>query len=108
MVCRKNTRNPHNSVYLYEFRVTVRHPTNVRPLKSTCAPTYKHTYKFSENPRDPAITGYLRSINAIDSTWLDRMFLITTTAHFQPIGSVDTVHTFFLFGRCSRPIMSVW
>ncbi len=33
-------------------------------------------------------------INVTVSTWLDRMFLITTTAHFQPIGSVDTVHIF--------------
>lgn len=39
----------------------------------------------------------------IVSTWLDRMFLITTTAHFQPIGSVDTVHSFYLFDRCSQP-----
>ena len=30
------------------------------------------------------------------------MFLITTTAHFQPIGSVDTVHSFCLYGRYSQ------
>ena len=42
-------------------------------------------------------------INTTVSTWLDRMFLITTTAHFQPIGSVDTIHTFCLYGRCSQP-----
>jgi hypothetical protein len=47
-------------------------------------------------------------INTTVSTWLDWIFLITTIAHFQPIGSVDTVHSFCLFGRCSRPIMPVW
>ena len=41
-------------------------------------------------------------INTTVSTWLDWIFLITTTAHFQPIGSVDTVHSFCLFGRCSQ------
>jgi len=29
--------------------------------------------------------------------------LITTIAHFQPIGLVETVDSFCLFGRCSRP-----
>lgn len=42
------------------------------------------------------------------STWLVWIFLITTIAHFEPIGSVDTVHSFCLFGRCSRPNMPVW
>ena len=72
---RKNTRNHiqiHETkslfVYLYEFRVNVRHPTSVLPLKSTYEQTYKHTYKFIQNPRQHANTGYFRSINATHST----------------------------------------
>jgi len=30
--------------------------------------TYRHTYKINKNPRHTLNTGYLRSINAIDST----------------------------------------
>ena len=52
------------------------------------------------------VTPFLRKtrlpMNRWKTMWLDRMFLITTTAHFQPIGSVDTVHTFCLFGRYSQ------
>ena len=56
-------------------------------------------YFFSPEP--------LRIIRIIASTWLESMLLITTIAHYQPIGSVDTVHTFCLFGRCSRPFEPV-
>lgn len=49
----------------------------------------------------PPLTLYL--VQRLGAAQLDRMFLITTITDFQPIGSVDTVHSFYLFDRCSQP-----
>ena len=78
MVHRKNTRNYirlhetlHNSVYLYIIScicLAIPTPYRCSPLKVWSMQTYLHTYNFSENLRDPANTGYSRSINATDST----------------------------------------
>ena len=75
---------------------------------------YFHDFHTSDFCSQTSETLYLQAycytylftldINTIVSTWLDWIFLITTIAHFQPIGSVDTVDKICLFGRYSRQI----
>jgi len=67
--------------------------------------TYQRFWGFREYINSLSLN---QNINTTSSLWLGRMFLITTTAHFQPIGLVDTVHTFYLYGRCSRQNTLVW
>lgn len=58
----------YNSSTFTRITYTPRHTPMKKTPKLTSRRTYRYTCKISQNSREPAITGYLRSINAIDST----------------------------------------